>query len=228
MECLQKCYDLFDQRGNLWGSAFALSKMGMAADGLEEYEQARQYHREALTVFEKTGNQAGKGYALSRMSMSFYFLEEYPQAVQLANEGYHIFQPLGHQWGICTSLCRLGFGYIGLGDIVKAKGCFTDALELSRKYKMTPISLYALAGMAATLVQEGEEKTAVDLFRFVQSQAQIPAIYIQQTARWFSRHEKTLIGNGNIATRVDGELETLDDIIDRMLKVMGSHTLQAR
>ena len=225
MESFQKCYDLFDRQGNLWGKGFALSKMGLAADGLGEFLQSMQYHREALSIFEKTENIAGKAYAISRMSMSAYFLEEYAQAVQYGMEGYQIFQSLGHQWGMCTSLCRLGFGYLGQGEILKAKDCFNEALEQSRIYQMTPVSMYALVGMAASLAQEGEDKTAVELFQYVQSNPQTPALYLQQASRWILQVGHELSPNIKTALTMGGEADGLDDVIAKVHTAWGRQTL---
>ena len=225
MESFQKCYDLFDCQGNLWGKGFALSKMGLAADGLGDFLQSMQYHREAFSIFEKTENITGKAYAISRMSMSAYFLEEYAQAVQYGMEGYQIFQSLGHQWGMCTSLCRLGFAYIGQGEILKAKGCFNEALEQSRIYQMTPVSMYALVGMAATLAQEGEDKTAIELFQYVQSNPQTPALYLQQASRWIAQLDQKILPNVKNALTMGGDADGLDDVIDKVHKAWGRHTL---
>jgi predicted ATPase/DNA-binding SARP family transcriptional activator len=226
LESLRKCYELYEQKGILWGMAFAMSKMGLAADGLGEFLQARQYHQQALVIFEKNGNQAGKGYALSRMSMSAYFLEEYPQSIKLAHDGYQIFLTLGHHWGICTSLCRLGFGYIGLGKLSEADGCFRNALGLSRKYQMTPLSLYALAGLAATLIQiTGKEKFGLELFHYIQNHPQIPALYIQQTARWFRPESRKLPDNDNSLSYPGDKMQTVEDMINRLVD-LGILTLQ--
>jgi len=190
--------------------------MGLAADGLGEFAKAKEYHRQALVIFEKTNNQTGKGYALSRMSESAYFLEEYQQAVQLAEEGHQIFKSLGHHWGICTSLCRLGFGYLGLGEITQAKGCFREALKQSRNYQTVPLCLYALAGMAATLVHlQGQETLAVELYQYIQYHPQTPALCVQQTARWFTH--LNLPSNAREGGLRSDEHPKMDVIIDRVL-----------
>ena len=225
MESFQKCYDLFDRQGNLWGKGFALSKMGLAADGLGDFLQSMQYHREAYSIFEKTENITGKAYAISRMSMSAYFMEEYIQAVQYGLEGYQMFQSLGHQWGMCTSLCRMGFAYIGQGEIAKAKDCFNEALEQSRIYQMTPVSMYALVGIAATLAQEGEDKTAVELFQYAQNNPQTPALYLQQASRWIPQMDHKILPNVKTALTMGDGADGLDDIIDKVHKAWGRHTL---
>ncbi len=225
MESFQKCYDLYDHQGNLWGKGFALSKMGLAADGLGDFLQSMQYNHEAFSIFEKTGNITGKAYTISRMSMSAYFLEEYTQAVQFGMEGYQIYQSLGHQWGMCTSLCRLGFAYIGQGEILKAKDCFNDALEQSRIYQMTPVIMYALVGMAAALAQEGEDKAAIELFQYVQSNPQTPALYLQQASRWVTQVDYKVLPDTKTTLTMGGEAVGLDDVIDKVHKAWGRHTL---
>ena len=214
---LRKCYDIFKHRGSQWGIAFALSKMGLAADGLGEHSQAMEYHREALSISESVGNQAAKGYALSRMSMSSYFLEEYPQAVQFGKEGYQVFKKINHRWGLCTSLCRLGFANIGLGNIRKAKDCFNSALQQSKQDQMLPISLYALAGLASTLAQEGEDQTALELFWYVKQHPQTPMTYLDQAVRWIDDLDQESMGDGRpLVSRGDG-IEAIDEVIERLI-----------
>jgi tetratricopeptide (TPR) repeat protein len=225
MESFQKCYDLFDHQGNLWGKGFALSKMVLAADGLGDFLQSMQYNHEAFSIFDKTENVTGKAYTISRMSMSAYFLEEYTQAVQYGMEGYQIYLSLGHQWGICTSLCRLGFAYIGQGEILKVKDCFNDALKQSRIYQMTPVSMYALVGMAAALAQEGESKAAVELFQYVQSNPQTPALYLQQASRWIPQLDQELLPDVKTALTLGNNPDGLDEVIDNLNKAWGRHAL---
>ncbi len=214
---LQKSYDLFDRKGTLWGTAFALSKIAMAEDGLGEHARAKKYHQEALSVFDQLESKAGKAYALSRMSMSAYFLEQYPEAAQLAQQGYDAFDEIGHRWGICTSLCGLGFANIGLGDKARAKAYFRDALKESKPDQMVPQSLYALVGLACCIAQEGEEGKALDLIQYVRKHPETPSIYLEQAVRWISDVEQTLLRDTNPASGVACDLETVDEIVQRLL-----------
>ncbi len=214
---LQKSYELFDRKGTLWGTAFALSKMGIAADGFGEHARAKRYHQEALSVFDRLDSQAGKAYALSRMSMSTYFLEQYSQAAQLGQEGYAMFEEIGHRWGICTSLCALGFANVGLGDTAKARTCFRQALQESRPDQIVPQSLYALLGLACCLAQEGEEERPFALLRFVRRHPETPTIYLEQAARWLSKLEQGRSRQAGRAVGIGDELDTIDDAVKRFL-----------
>jgi predicted ATPase len=192
MECLEKAYELFERQENSWGMAFSLTKMGLLADGLEQFAQAMTYHHKALAIFERINNLAGKAYVLSRMCMAAYFQDDYDLAVQYGLQGYQMFDTLGHRWGLVTSLSRLGFAYLGLGELEKATEYFGTSLVQSRKSEMTPQVLYALAGLACVFAQQGEDLKALDLYRYVKQNPLTPAVYVQQAARWFAGLDQSL------------------------------------
>jgi predicted ATPase/DNA-binding SARP family transcriptional activator len=191
-EYFETCYETYNSWGSSWGAAFALSKMGLAADGLGQYEIAMQNHQEALEIFEETGDYAGKSYCLSRMSTGAYFLEEYDDAVAFGLDGYREFSKLGHRWGIIISQCRLGFAHIGRGDIPQAATLLYDALEGARKHSMIPLSLYALAGLGCAFLRFGETDLGIRLFAFVQQHPETPPLYIDLARRWYQAHEGAL------------------------------------
>lgn len=181
---LQKCHEIYSKKGTLWAMAFALSKMGLAFDGLDEHQKAVKYHARALSTFESLGSQAGKGYCLSRMSMSHYFLGEYTRAVQYGEESLVLFQEIGHRWGLSTSLCRIGFACLGLGQISRAREHFNQAAELSEEDHMLPIKLYAAAGQACILAIDGDSLGALKLFQSLQDHPKAPKPFLKQALRW--------------------------------------------
>ena len=215
---LNKSYEIFNRRGTLWGTAFALSKMGLAADGLENHSQAMQYHRDALEIFNRFENLAGKGYSQSRMSVSAFFMEDYVLAEKYGLEGYQTFVEIGHRWGMCISLCRLGFAFIGLGETKKARIYLQDALKRAKQDDMLPLSLYALAGLACVLAQRGEDQESLNLFHYVQIHPKTPILYLKQASQWLFRHDKTLFKRINSTTRSGDDLKLIDNIIEKILK----------
>jgi tetratricopeptide (TPR) repeat protein len=214
---LQKSYEIFDQKGTLWGIAFALSKIAMAQDGLGEHARAKKFHQKALSEFDRLESKAGKAYALSRMSMSAYFLKQYPEAARLAQQGYKAFDEIGHRWSVCTSLCALGFANIGLRKREKAKAYFRDALEESRPDQIVPQSLYALIGFACCMAQDGEEEKALELLRFVRKHPETPSIYFEQAVRWTRNLEKVSVRCSKQEPGAGVEMETLDAVVRRLL-----------
>ncbi len=214
---LQKCRELFERGGTSWGVAFALSKMGLAADGLGDHAGAIARHQEALSIFEQLDNEAGRGYSLSRMSMSATFLKDYAQAVRLGEEGYQVFEEIGHRWGMCTSLCGLGFARLGLGEIESAKEHFRKAFEEARRDEMAPLSLYALAGLACTLAEERKRRAALKVFRYVQQRPEIPALYLAMAREWIGETDVGFARRSTAVSGVDYRAETMDELIERLL-----------
>jgi len=191
-ENLAICNETYESWGSSWGSAFALSKMGLAADGLGQHDTAMQYHQEALEIFEETGDQAGRAYCLSRMSTASYFLADYDQAAVYGLEGYKEFQKIGHRFGLYLSQCRLAFAYIGSGDISQAAISLYQVLEETRKHDMVQLTLYALAGLSCALVIVGEERLGIRVFSIIKQHPKLPPLYIDVAQRWFRGFEKEL------------------------------------
>lgn len=213
MNYLEQAYELFKQQENTWGLAFALSKMGLLADGLEQFDEAMTFHRKAYTIFEQINNPAGKAYVLSRMCMAAFFQDDYAQAIQFGLQGYQMFDTLGHRWGLITSLSRLGFAYLGSGELEKAREYFNTSLIQSQQNDMIPQELYALVGLACVLAQEGEVEKALAIFQYVKQHPQTPAIYVQQASRWFvGLDQSTAMQRNNI---LDGQAD-LDAVISHL------------
>lgn len=187
----QTCYDLFEKQGNQPGMAFALSKMGLSADGMRSYEQGLDYHRRALEIFRATNHISGQAYTYSRMSVDAYGLGDYCQAAEWAEEGLRRFSALGHRWGISNSRCRLAFAEIGMGLLEQAKGHLLDALSRAHEHQMTPLMLYSILGLACVLLREDEIEWALELHRVVATTPQTPVIYLDLAARWFDEVHQT-------------------------------------
>jgi tetratricopeptide (TPR) repeat protein len=215
LQSLQKCHDLFSRSGNDWGIAFALDKMAMAADALEDHVQAMRYHREALTIFERTDNRAGKGYCLSRMSMSTYFLEEYRESVKFGQEGYAIFSEIGHRWGMGVSKCRLGFAFLGTGNPDLAREQFMKALQQSQQDRMLPLSLYALAGLASIYSIAGDQQVAMAIFHYVQRHPRTPSAYLEQAGRWI--RDLHASSQPALVDPIFSETDPVDKVVDFLL-----------
>jgi tetratricopeptide (TPR) repeat protein len=187
--------------------------MGLAADGLGEYAAAMEYFNESYQIFVETGDITGQGYSLSRMSSGAYFLEDYEKAVAFGEQALELFEDIGHRWGTCISLCRLGFAYLGSGKILEAKSNFFTALDQSTISQLTPLSLYALAGIASVMVLEKNEEEGWDLFNYVQSHPKTPALYIEVTKRWFQN-----IGFTSQEKSAGDDIVSLDKIIENVIE----------
>jgi predicted ATPase/DNA-binding SARP family transcriptional activator len=212
---LQKCREIFLEKETKWGAAFAISKIGLAYDGMGDHRKALENHREALAVFSSIGNIAGKGYSLSRMSMSACFAGNYHQAIRYGEEAYQLYEEIGHNWGLASTLPRLGFAHLGLGEVKEARAFFLRGVNLSQKSDMTPLALYALAGIGCMMLNEGKQAAALDLLSYVLAHPKTPMAYLDQPLGMLNPLVQQAIKVKSRELRAIGELETISEIIER-------------
>lgn len=215
MISFKTCYKQFMESNNLWGSSFALSKMGLAADGLGDHISAMKYFQEAYQIFLDTGDIAGQAYSLSRMSIGSNFLEDYSGAIEFGEQALALFREIGHNWGIYATLGHLGFANLGLEKTQEAQQLFYKTLEQTSHSQMAPLSLYALAGIASTFLlgEDGEE--GWELFQYVQSHPRMPALYTDVAKRWFQNKKRFDAG---VKTDVGDNAALLDEVIRVVLE----------
>ncbi|MFN2149707.1 MAG: ATP-binding protein, partial [Anaerolineales bacterium] len=180
----QTCFDLFERQGNQLGMAFALSKMGLSADGMGSYDRGLAYHRQALDIFRATSHLSGQAYTYSRMSVDAYGLGDDRQAAEWAQAGLERFRTLSHRWGIGVSRCRLAFAQIGLGCLQEARSNLMAALARAREHEMAPLMAYAILGLACVRQAEGDPERAAWLSRAAAASPKTPPLYLELAARW--------------------------------------------
>lgn len=212
---LQKCREIFMRNETLWGAAFAISKIGLAYDGMGNHLKALEYHQEALSIFEKMGNIAGKGYSLSRMSMSACYTGNQHLGLRYGEEAYQLFEEIGHKWGLASTLPRLGFAHLGLGMVKEAQALFLRGVNLSQELDIAPLSLYALGGIACTMLQVGDQEAAIDLLSYVMAHPKTPMAHLNQPLSMLDPPVRAAVKKKTRALGAERTLETISEVIDR-------------
>jgi tetratricopeptide (TPR) repeat protein len=177
-------YKMLDEQGNQWGKGFALSKLGLVADGMRDYKLSIRYHSEAREILTQFGDKAGIAYTTSRLSVGEYGLGNYERAKQLGLEGFERFKEVGHRWGMTASLCRVGFAELRLGEVDQAQENFYESLERALEIDRIPLALYAISGIASILVEKGQHSRAAELFEFFDKNPATPALYKDIAEPW--------------------------------------------
>ena len=217
---LNRCHAIFESMGTFWGSAFALSKMGLASDGLGEHQQAIRFHQRALAVFEKVENQAGKGYCLSRMSISACHLGNFGLSKGYAEEAQKIFEAIGHHWGLSSALSCLGFACYGLGNEQKARQAFCTALRISNRDQMAPLSLYALTGLGLILLSAGQTNHAFSLLDYVKHHPKMAKAYFDHALCVLKDVDLSLLDSGQFSMTDTGKSASLEEMIEKILPLV--------
>ncbi|GBD84460.1 putative HTH-type transcriptional regulator/MT0914 [bacterium BMS3Abin02] len=169
--------DTFRNRGDIWGTAYALSKMALIADAKRDYTTALQHHLECFDTFSKLGDIGGQGYTLSRASMSSYALGDYGAAMRYGEESLDRFEQVGHRWGLSGALGRIGYAALGLGDVATARSRFKAGLERASEAGYTNLVLFAVIGLGSVLAAEGSVDEAAEILTFALNHPATPAIY---------------------------------------------------
>jgi tetratricopeptide (TPR) repeat protein len=180
----EESYRMLEEQGNVWGKGFALSKLGLVADGMKDYQLSTRYHSEAKEILSSFGDKAGMAYTTSRMSVSTYGLGQYERAKELGLEGFELFKEVGHRWGMTASLCRIGFAELKLGEIDQAEERFHKSMQRAMEIKHIPLALYAISGIASVLVEKGLQIRAAELFEFFINHPSTPALYKDIAEPW--------------------------------------------
>lgn len=211
MDSLFISLNLFEEDNNDRGTAYSLSKMGLAQDGLGNYQDASDYHEKSLKIFRESNNREGQGYALSRMSLGALLLKNYQSALKFGEEALYEFGEIGHRWGKCASLTRIAYAKLGLGEISEAKRLFLEALSLAQAHQLDPLSLHALAGIACLKAATGAKKEGLSLMEYVQLHPKTPEIYITVNREWFKIEKRQKLYQRN--QKAEPELKYIASII---------------
>ncbi|MDH3538442.1 MAG: tetratricopeptide repeat protein [Acidimicrobiia bacterium] len=198
---------------NHWGKAFALSKLGVAADAMGDHRRALEYHGEGREMFVKTNDIAGQAYTLSRLSLTHWLLGDYEQARAYGLEGLELFERVNHRWGIGASLCRIGFAEIGLGDTDTAAIRLRAAIEEAEKSGLGGLTLYALTGIGALMAALAQDERASEILAFCLHQPSLPGQYRAFADPCLSELRSRMDGEAFAAAQRRGERWRQDEAI---------------
>lgn len=210
----QTACDLCRNRGDKLGLAFALSKLGILADALKEYQRAMGLHQDALDVFVDMENKAGEAYCLTRLSFSTWGLGRYEEAARLGRAGYDAFESLGHPWGMIRALCVLGFAELGMDRPREARPSFVAALERALEHRLVSNALYALIGMASVMAKEGEDAHGAEILAFTLHHRFTPSLFRDIAERALADLASRLPSDVLAEARARGQASTLEQIVE--------------
>lgn len=208
---------VFRESDDVWGTAYALSKMGLIADANHDYLTALQRHLEGFETFRRLDDAAGQGYTLSRASMSAYALGGYEAAMRYGLEGLEHFEKVGHRWGVAASLGRVGYAALGVGDVADARHRFTEALRKATDAGFTNLVLFAIIGLGGVLAAEGSTERAAELLMFGLGHPATPAIYRDIGQPLLDNALASLPDDRRAAAKRRAADLDLDDVVRRLL-----------
>jgi len=124
---------LFQEIGDLRGSALALRGLAWAALHQASYTEARNKFQEGLATFRKLRDQVGITTTLGGLGFVLFIIGEYREAVSIHEEMLDLCREAGDQGGIARALAFLGMDSFVLREYEKARDLFRQSLAIFRE-----------------------------------------------------------------------------------------------
>ena len=136
--------------------AQGLNNLGYVAALSGRFREAEDFYRQSLAVKEEIGDEAGACTTLLNLAQAYRGLGEAEEALARGRAALEIACRLERGADTAGSLCEIGFALLDLARAAEATAVFTEALPLAGEKRA-----YALAGLAAAALAQGEAATAV-------------------------------------------------------------------
>ena len=122
-----------DRVGSAAERASALHGAGMLAWRQGDYEQARAWHEESLSLRQELGDQRGIASSLENLGMVAWRESDYEQARALHEQSLALRRELGDAQGTASSLYNLGVAMHMHGEYVHAELVYRESLAIRRQ-----------------------------------------------------------------------------------------------
>lgn len=142
--------------------ADALHYLGLAHYNLGDYDQAKNYLNQTLTLRKKLKDPDGEAWALSSFSTILWRYGEYDDAIQLLEHALKIRQNQNYLRGMAHNLNNLGLVYFSIGNFNLGKTCFHNALELYQQIGDVRNQGNVLSNLSILFLYQEQLKPALD------------------------------------------------------------------
>jgi tetratricopeptide (TPR) repeat protein len=150
---------------NQWKIAAALTSLGNAYDSLGDYQQAIDYHQQALVIFQEIGDRSGIAISLNNLANAYQSLGEYQQAIVYDQQSLVIKQEIGARSGIASSLNNLGNAYDSLGEYQQAIDYHQQSLVIAQEIGDRSGIAKSLGNLGIAYNSLGEYQQAIDYYQ---------------------------------------------------------------
>jgi DNA-binding SARP family transcriptional activator/predicted ATPase len=212
----QYCHNalaLYQQAGDLFGSAHCLNLLGVNANDRGQYADANQYYLESLAIQRELHNLRGIAACLINLGVIVYALDDFEAARHYYIESLAIRREIGDRWGVAACLGNLG---IILSDIDESRRYQEESLAIFREVGSQRGVANSLTNLGDLLQREGKYDEADQYY------ADAMTIF-QETDRAFGVAICS-VGIGNLA-RERGDFERAWKVYCEAIAAMGKQPL---
>ena len=142
---------------------FVLRQLGNLGFGIGELEQSLEYLEQSLALAEELGDKESQANALNSLGLTASALGQYEEAKEWYSRGMTIAEELGDRTITAMITGNDGFASMMLGDQERSKQSALRAAQMARDVGSDYLLAGALAGVARSLITEGNPEDAVEL-----------------------------------------------------------------
>jgi len=128
-----------------------------------QFEQAHDYHLQAIEICKNAGDRHGFARTYNSLSELIRVQRKYAEAKPYTLEGIKLARELGNRYALPIMLINLSFSQVGLKEIGDAYVSLRAALQLNIENDSVSWVLFSLAGYANILVAEGKRESALEI-----------------------------------------------------------------
>lgn len=175
---LDKALDIYQQllkqiEGDRGGAAMVRDQIGRIYAEQKRYDEALNYHRQALDGLDATKNRRATVVTLNNISAVHLAQENYTDALKVSEESVSLSRQKGRKSDLCVSLINLGYSQFGLNRLADARHSFSEAVAIIEKLRTQAAGgveerqryfergLGAHHGLLAVLVKENQPREAL-------------------------------------------------------------------
>jgi predicted ATPase len=158
------------QAGDKWNIATSLRNLGLMANLQGDYESARSFLEQSLSIGREIGPAGKYGISWSLIFLGDGALNQgdSERAETYYSESVTLLRELGEKSFLAYSLRRLGILALHLGDYARATALCKESLTLNIELEEQPGIVMCLAALAAIIAAQGKGERAAQLLGAVE------------------------------------------------------------
>jgi len=141
-----------------------LSELGLIHYYLGEFNEALEYHQNALKLNEDLKNKIGIANSLEKIGLVYRIKGEYDKALEYHQSALKLNEELKIKRGIASSLEKIGLVYKNKGELDKALEYHQSALKLNEELKFKIGIANSLGNIGVIYAIKGKSDKALEFF----------------------------------------------------------------
>jgi CHAT domain-containing protein/Flp pilus assembly protein TadD len=149
IEQYNRCLDVYEASGSLYGKGWALSGLALASHRLGDFVGAEDYYNRALEARSRLGDRRGAAWCLNSLGMVNDMQANYRQALAYEHQALEIYEELEDRRGIGSVHFSMGSVYFYLGNFSKSMEHYERAYAIATEEGDTGLLERVASGMGS-------------------------------------------------------------------------------